>query len=166
MKTVKNILIPLRFTRYSLDLLEYAMLFSRAIHARLHLLHVISGDESQGFLGLNEFFHTVSAGEDPLGMRQVLEEVDLEKVHIRDEEPHRGILRYAREHSIDLILLPAHSPGDFPPGTLGETTRHVLEQAPCPVMVLHLPASAQRAHRSEEEMDLQELKREIASGRA
>ncbi len=162
MKIIKNILFPTQFTRYSLDILEYAILFARSLHARLHLLHVITRDATPSFDTLNEFFRSVSENADSIVTRTALDQVDLIKVHIKESEVWKGVVRYAHEAEIDLIMMAARSPETPAERSLSHTAMSVLEHAPCPVMPIRLPEE-RRMHQSRFEMTLQEIKKELSA---
>lgn len=161
MKIIKNIIFPMHFTHYSISILEYAILFARSLRARLHLLHVITQDESHSFDALNEFFLAVQEGEGNAASRSLLSQVDLVKVQIKAADAWSGILRYADENRADLIMMavPGSASSD---ASLGQTTHQVLRQSHCPVMVIRLP-DEKSEHRSRFELTLQEMKKEIAA---
>jgi len=163
-KIVKNILFPIRFTNYSIDILEYVILLARSVRAKLHLLHVITSEESPSFDELNEFFHTIKNHPKGDAARNALDQLDLIKIHIKDRDVEKGIIRYAAEGEIDMIMMAAHAPGAAPGKPLGRIVRHVLDSGPCPVMVIRLPEDRSR-HQSRFEMTLQEIKRDLASKR-
>jgi nucleotide-binding universal stress UspA family protein len=160
-KIVKNILFPMRFTNYSLDILEYAVIFARSSRARLHLLHVMIPSEAKSFDELNEFFFTIMSDTEASVSRTVLDQVDLVKVHIKAEFVWQGIVDYAQDQAIDLIMMAVHQPGASSPASLGETTLRVLDESPCPVMVVRTPDERSK-HQSRFELTLQEIKKEIS----
>ncbi len=162
MKIIKNILLPIEFTNYSIDLLEYVILFARSVRARLHLLHVITSEVSTSFDELNEFFYTIRTNPESEITRSALDQVDLVKVHTRNKTVWEGICRYARESEIDMIMIAAHSHPAEPESPLGETVLRLLTNSFWPVMVIRLPEEGSR-HRSSFELTLQEIKREIAT---
>jgi nucleotide-binding universal stress UspA family protein len=161
-KIVKNILFPLRFTNYSLDILEYAVMIARSSRARLHLLHVMTASEAKSFDELNEFFFTIMSDAEAGVSRTILDQVDLVKVHIKAEEVWEGIVEYAKDQAIDLIMMAVHQPGAAAPTSLGTTTLRVLEMSPCPVMVVRTPDERSK-HQSRFELTLQEIKKEIST---
>jgi nucleotide-binding universal stress UspA family protein len=54
---------------------------------------------------------------------------------VRQGKPHKAVVRYAREHGIDLIVMPARA-RDISKVLLGSSTNHVVERAPCSVLVV------------------------------
>lgn len=164
MKQIKNILFPMKFTDYSLSALEYAIAFARGLRSRLHLLHVITGQEAATFDELNEFFHTILDESEAGPGRSLLDQVDLVKVHVRDESVGTGIVRYAKDVKMDLILMASSSHSPDPPVSFAGTVRLVMGAGVCPVLILWEPESPSQ-HRSQFEMTLPEIRKEISSKR-
>lgn len=62
---------------------------------------------------------------DPAGIR----------AEVRQGKPHKAVVRYARENATDLIVMPARAT-DISKVFLGSSTIHVVERAPCSVLVV------------------------------
>jgi nucleotide-binding universal stress UspA family protein len=164
LKIIKNILFPIDFTNYSIDLLEYVILFAQSVRSRLHLLHVITSGETPSFDELNEFFHTIRSQPPDDVTKFALDQLDLIKIHIRDRSAAEGIVRYSGENEIDMVMMAAHAPGRPVEGPVAPTVHRVLENSPCPVMVIRIPREGSK-HQSRFELTLQEIKREVAARR-
>jgi nucleotide-binding universal stress UspA family protein len=54
---------------------------------------------------------------------------------VMDGTPHKVIIAYAESHDTDLIVLPARAK-DFSKVFLGSSSTHVVERAPCSVLVV------------------------------
>ncbi len=63
--------------------------------------------------------------QDPAAVRAV----------VRQGKRHKAVVRYARDHGIDLIVMPARAK-DISKVLLGSSTTHVAERAPCSVLVV------------------------------
>jgi nucleotide-binding universal stress UspA family protein len=50
--------------------------------------------------------------------------------------PHVEIVRYAKDHRMDLIVMATHGRGFFSHAILGSTTERVVRRAPCPVLTV------------------------------
>lgn len=50
--------------------------------------------------------------------------------------PHVEIVRFAKEHDVDLIVMATHGRGFFSHAILGSTTERVVRHAPCPVLTV------------------------------
>ncbi len=163
MKIIKKILFPIDFTDYSVDLLEYVIMFSNRANATLHLLNVIVEDDiPKGFDILNEFFNIIKDNPEYEVQKNALDGLNLIKVHIKSKSPSKGIVDYALENDIDLIMIPAHRPSCKKDAPLGETASQVVKDAPCPVMIMKLPEEMKK-HFSRYELSLDEIKKEITS---
>jgi nucleotide-binding universal stress UspA family protein len=53
-----------------------------------------------------------------------------------DGTPHSEIVRYARENSIDMIVMATHGHGGLAHAILGSATERVLHRAHCPILVI------------------------------
>ena len=62
---------------------------------------------------------------------------DPSKVHctVGEGSPHKIIVGYAREHEMDLIIMPSRG-HDISKVFLGSSTAHVAQRAPCSVLVV------------------------------
>jgi nucleotide-binding universal stress UspA family protein len=49
--------------------------------------------------------------------------------------PHKAIVNYARDNAVDLIIMPSRG-GDISKVLLGSCTAHVVQRAPCSVLVV------------------------------
>ena len=54
-------------------------------------------------------------------------------------KPHFEIVRYARENSIDLIVMASHGLSGWEHALFGSTAERVLRESPCPVLVVRKP---------------------------
>jgi nucleotide-binding universal stress UspA family protein len=59
---------------------------------------------------------------------------------LEEGEPIREILRVAREIPADLIVMGTHGRGGLPRLLLGSVAENVLRAAPCPVLMVKMPA--------------------------
>ena len=63
------------------------------------------------------------------------EQPDKIKSHVTSGSPHKSVVKYAKEHATDLLILPARAK-DISKVFLGSCSTHVVERAPCTVMVV------------------------------
>ncbi len=54
-------------------------------------------------------------------------------------KPHFEIIRYAKENSIDLIVMASHGLSGWEHALFGSTAERVLRESPCPVLVVRKP---------------------------
>ncbi|MEJ2431894.1 MAG: universal stress protein [Pseudolabrys sp.] len=71
---------------------------------------------------------------------QLLSEVDQGRVRdvVIQGKPAPEIIRFAREHEVDMIVLGTHGRGLLDHALFGSTTERVVRKAPCPVLTCRL----------------------------
>jgi len=139
---LKRILVPTDFSESANHALAYGISFAREYKTELVLLHVIE-TLSVGYA--SDLF--------PVPMAEVLEEIgsyargELEKLVamaaergvtaqqvVAQGKPAAEVIRYAKEHAIDMIVLGTHGRGVLDHALFGSTTERVVRKAPCPVL--------------------------------
>lgn len=148
MKAIRNVLAPVDFSATSKVAFEYATDMARRCDASLHLLHVVTdADVSPGteaFWGFSEDDVQQKWVTEAEGQLAVLRPPDEERpLHVvRAVEigtPSVGIVRYARTHDIDLIVMGTHGRGAVQQLLLGSVAEQVVRRAPCPVLTVRDP---------------------------
>ncbi len=140
---VDKILYPTDFSDLSLLALKYAKSFAEQYNAEIHCLHVM--DEAyQYWLAMGP--DGVPAGPD---LEQITEAANQQmetfksehlvnipnlKVKMMTGKPFLEIIRYAREESIDLIVLTTHGRSGLSHVLIGSVAEKVVRKAPCPVL--------------------------------
>ncbi|MDO3379420.1 universal stress protein [Geoalkalibacter halelectricus] len=145
MKKILKILVPIDFSRHSLETLRFALTLRDYFDPTYCLLYVaVDGDF--------EYF-TQMAGkprqERQLQMREAqrrLEEearrvlADCSDVRIETAVlsgiPFKEICRYAEEQNVELIVIGTHGRTGLAHLLIGSTAERVVQQAPCPVLSL------------------------------
>ena len=123
----REILIATDFSDEAEGALRVAIDQARRFGARLHVLHVLAGSDVEVIRLLANA--TALAGPD-VAVR----------VASTPGDPAREILRYARDHAIDLIVVGTHGRGGWSRVLLGSVADRVLRGATCPVLAV--PARA------------------------
>ena len=143
-----RILVPTDFSKFSQHALTYAAAFAEKFGAELYLLHVVQD--------LALVIPEVIPIEPPLtpsvqqlttavqsAFDRVVEENRLQglTVHreVREGTPFYEIIRYAREATIDLIVMGTHGHTGLAHVLLGSVTEKVVRKAPCPVLTVRHP---------------------------
>lgn len=140
MINLKNILLPTDFSEPGLVATHYAVDFARKFDSTLHLFHAIEPIiYSPAFGGyvpepadLETFVQTELDN-------WITDEgaADLEiKRRWAHGPPFVSILRYAREHDIDLIVMGTHGRGFTAHLLLGSVAEKVVRKSPCPVLTV------------------------------
>jgi nucleotide-binding universal stress UspA family protein len=143
---IKRILVPIDFTEGSDAAVSYAAALVEELGASLHVLHVLEelapADATLPFPARKNVEREVEgrawrdlglvlSPKDQMRLRTVLA--------LEWGTPFVEIIRYAKTHSIDLIVLGSHQQGSVREMLLGEVVTHVVHGAPCPVLTVRAP---------------------------
>ena len=143
MIALKNILVPHDFSDTSEAAMQYAFELARTFGAKLQVVHV---SEKARFEMSTEF---------PLGLDLSLEDAIRERLlkimatdahrelqpsfQVLSGSPHVEIVRYAKDHAIDLIVMGTHGRGVVAHAVMGSVAEKVVRHAPCPVLNVRHP---------------------------
>lgn len=141
---LKTIVIPVDFSRASLESVRAGARLARVFGARLSLMHAFVLPE---VTALQTSVANVSAQLQQVvaGKKQQIEEfcapIDLEgvdySVTVIQQPPHLAIVDFARESEADLICMGSHGRRGWARFFLGNTAEKVLRQTDCPILVIH-----------------------------
>lgn len=129
---VPEILMATDFSDEAEGALRRAVDYARRFGARLHLFHVYASGEVE----VTRLLADAAAVAAP-DVRVV--------VSSAGGDPAEEILRYARHHPIDLIVMGTHGRSGFSRRLLGSVADRVLRGAACPVLVVPSRALAHPA---------------------
>jgi nucleotide-binding universal stress UspA family protein len=147
--TPQHFLVPIDFSAYANQALEYAMKLAGTLQARLTLVHVIqslpvSGDDINVALPY-DYLQNLEAE-----LLQALEE-KVQRVRqaglagdcmIVHGAPFQEIINTAQAQHADLIIMGTHGRTGLTHVLLGSVAEKVVRLAPCPVLVTRQPAPA------------------------
>jgi nucleotide-binding universal stress UspA family protein len=139
---IKRILVPIVFSEGCDSSIRFATTLARIMPAQLVLLHVVAP------LPLNSSRYIAEVqqydAEVKLDAKQRLKSLaatlppDIQsEVMLRQNTPHLGIIRAARERQCDLITLPTRDLTSIKDFVLGSTAEKVIRHAPCPVLTFN-----------------------------
>jgi len=134
----RRIVVPLDHSSLDRLALSHAAGLAAGTGARLYLLHVEEGVTSQIY-GAESSTAEVEAGRLYLnGVVQSLSEMDIEvETAIRHaSNPHKEIVRYAREVHADLLVMGAHGHGGIKDLIFGNTINPVRHRLNIPILVV------------------------------
>jgi len=141
---IQRILLPTDFSDYSATATKYACELVTKFDAELHLLHTLevhlSSTPAFGMvLDLPSYVQeSRTAAENSL--RSVLDHqwsAGRKVVQaVVDGSPKAAIVRYARTHEIDLIILATHGRSGLAHMIIGSVAESVVRTAPCPVLTV------------------------------
>jgi nucleotide-binding universal stress UspA family protein len=150
MENLKKILYPTDYSEYSLAALPYAVRLARQNDAELYCLHVVEMPHEE---------YLTSEYMVPLNVPHVPEDKILRTARARLQRfvaenlagvdrvtsrvligvPFIEIIRYARDQSIDLIVIGTHGHSALAAMLLGTVAEKVVRKAPCPVLTVRHP---------------------------
>lgn len=149
MSAIKTIVVAVDFSDIVEDVIRTACAVADKVHTRMHVITVVPDPVRQAWStevpGLDfEAIHQRWQQEAETRMAEVLPLVTLHPGQVGHAVltgvPDREIVRFAREHDADLIVVGTHGYGPFKRLILGSVVDRVLRQAPC--AVLTVPPSA------------------------
>jgi nucleotide-binding universal stress UspA family protein len=143
---VNSILVPTDFSECSDAAVKYGRTLAQTFGAELHLLHVVQDPYTQPWAA--EAFPAAIGDlmEDwqKQAVTRMAESVpEDEHAHLTTTSvigtPFYEIVRYAKDSSIDLIVIGTHGRGPFAHMLLGSVAEKVIRRAPCPVLTVRHP---------------------------
>jgi nucleotide-binding universal stress UspA family protein len=151
MLNLKKILYPTDFSEYSLAALPYAISLTQQNDAKLYCLHVVEMPHEEYLT--SEYMVPLSIPHVPEDKilrtaRARLERFVTENISEIDKKvtarvlvgtPFVEIIRYARDQSIDLIILGTHGRNALASMLLGSVAEKVVRKASCPVLTVRHP---------------------------
>lgn len=145
MVVIKNILVATDFSEPSGVALAYGRDLARNYNARLHVLHVVEDLLMRYAPEIGTFSTDFQKDLDAAAGRQLaalITDDDRKLLHAvgvveRGLNPADRIVRYAKEHSIDLIVTGTHGRGAVKHFFMGSVAERVVRTAPCPALTVH-----------------------------
>lgn len=138
----KTILLPTDFSEPSLDATRYAIELARRFGATLHLLNVIEDPvfylpifDSSPLPSREEFEQFAQTRLDNWILPEDAAGLSIERRWAHGK-PFVEIVRHAREHAVDLIVVGTHGRGPAAHMLLGSVAEKVVRKAPCPVLTV------------------------------
>ncbi|MEJ2705427.1 MAG: universal stress protein [Sedimentisphaerales bacterium] len=150
MLKLKRILYPTDFSQYSLTALPFAVGLAQQNNAQLFCLHVVELPREEYLRGdymvpLNvphvpedKVLRTARARMERF-VTEHLFEMDKVTSRVLVGVPFAEIIRYARDQSIDLIVMGTHGHTGLAAMLLGSVAEKVVRKAPCAVLTVRDP---------------------------
>ena len=142
MIAIKRILIPTDFSETSTAAIGYGVDLAERYGASVHLLHVI---EKSAIPPEPEFPLGIFEGQTVARERLVAVLSAAERAAFRTEvavnigHPSLEIIRYAKDHEIDIIVMGTHGRSGVSHMLMGSVAEKVVRKAPCPVLTVRHP---------------------------
>lgn len=142
----KKILVPTDFSKGSLHALGYACELAKKFGAELHLLHVMQDTIIADFEGpymvaaniIEEMQEEARKQIEALPDPGLCAGTGVTRVVIVGA-PFLEILRYAKDNSIDLIVMGTHGRGAVAHVLMGSVAEKVVRKSSCPVLTVRHP---------------------------
>jgi nucleotide-binding universal stress UspA family protein len=136
---LKQILVPIDFGEASEVALTYGRALARTFGASLHVLHVMENP----FLRPTAVDPSVlkAAAATHLGERLSDDDRALHATAVLEtsDNPAEEIVKYAKAHTIDLVVMGTHGRGTMAQLLVGSVAERVVRTAPCPVLTVRHP---------------------------
>jgi nucleotide-binding universal stress UspA family protein len=144
---LKRILVPIDFSEYSKNALRYAVPFAKQFEAELLLMYVVEptiypSDFAFGPVtvpNLERELRERASSELERLVKTYIKGAVAVKTAIRTGKPSLEIIRWAKEETVDLIIIATHGHSGVEHVLFGSTTEKVVRKAPCPVLTLRSP---------------------------
>ena len=143
-KSKEKILIPVDFSEHSQNALVNAKEIAKSYEAKIHLLHIIEETihPAYSLSGKSSIFDIVPNIKEDCEKRlkkmiseKIGDEVKTE-IHIVSGQAANEIINFAKNNSMDLIVIATHGLTGLEHLLLGSTTEKVVRMASCPVFTI------------------------------
>jgi nucleotide-binding universal stress UspA family protein len=143
-KSKEKILVPVDFSEHSQNALVNAKEIAKSYEAKIHLLHIIEETihPAYSLSGKSSIFDIVPNIKEDCEKRlkkmiseKIGDEVKTE-IHIVSGQAANEIINFAKNNSMDLIVIATHGLTGLEHLLLGSTTEKVVRMASCPVFTI------------------------------
>jgi nucleotide-binding universal stress UspA family protein len=152
---IKRVLAPTDFSPHSERAVRFACDLAARFGAELHLVNVLSeiipaGPDPMLMPVMPPQFYQESEERATETLRNLLQPAwgkpTAVTTAVRWGSPVEAIVDYAKEQSIDLIVIATHGRTGLSHVLLGSVAERIVREAPCPVLTIRDPRRASRAH--------------------
>jgi nucleotide-binding universal stress UspA family protein len=143
---IKNILVPIDFSKMSIQGIETAKRLGRRFGAAIHVAHVSEPLYARGFMG-----PAIAWGELPVSLaqetrKQLAQQLKAlgskcglssgDKTHFKEGTPVFAVIcSLAAEIPADLLVVPTRASKGVKRFVLGSTAERLIQHCPCPILV-------------------------------
>jgi nucleotide-binding universal stress UspA family protein len=156
--SIQNILVPVDFSKMSVQAIETAKRLARRFGGSVHLVHVYQFDYPAGFMapGIWSTQPSIAVEEQHIqvltnNMGALARENSLSPANchvLSGAPPFDEICRLAQKIPANLIVMPTHGYTGLKHVFLGSTAERVVQHSPCPVFVVRPRTSKSEAGRT------------------
>ena len=143
-----RILVPIDFSKHSQNALNYAVAFAEKFGAEIYLLNVVQDlalfipDAVTAVPPISPPVEQLTAAARS-ALNDAILKMPLQNIphqaEVREGTPFYEIIQFAKEKSIDLIVMGTHGHSGLVHVLLGSVTEKVVRKAPCPVLTVRDP---------------------------
>jgi universal stress protein A len=142
---IRKILAPTDFSPHAAKAVRYACGLAERLESELHLLHVLaevvpSGPDPLLTPVLPPEFFRETEEQSRVALARLLEPTwgrpRAIEAAVRWDSPVEGIIEYARDQAIDLIVIATHGRTGLSHVLLGSVAERIVREAPCPVLTI------------------------------
>jgi universal stress protein A len=143
---IRRVLAPTDFSHHAERAVRYACGLAGRLGAGLHLLHVLPdvvlpvGPDPMLTPSLPPEYYTETERQSKEALSRVLDpswgNPPAVEVSVRWGEPVEGIVSYAADHAVDLIVIATHGRTGLSHALLGSVAERIIREAPCPVLTI------------------------------
>lgn len=142
---LRHILVATDFSDESRAALAYGAALAGTFNTSLHVLHVLQALVTPDPVPVEFETRRLEAAIEATTWDELRALLSSDKEYARLNAtlaiewglPAVEIVRYAREHAIDLIAMGTHGRGGLKRLILGSVAESVVREAPCPVLTIH-----------------------------
>lgn len=142
---IRRLLAPLDFSLASRTALKQAMEIGRVFGSSLHLLHVIQPPRYEDLYGVSmmppeRYYQQVETKAMGV-MKKMVAELECElsvEYHLAKGHPAHEIVKFAEEHSVDMMIMAHLGISRVPDRLFGSVTEYVVRAAHRPVLTADL----------------------------
>ncbi|MGY5150684.1 MAG: universal stress protein [Candidatus Nitrosopumilus sp. bin_6a] len=142
---INNILVPYDFTDFADLSLDKAMEIAKKFDSKLTLLTVIGSDIDTSGMSWSRAQEVhdemeVKAKEDLNKIKNIhsADDVAISVDVVHNPSPVNGILLFAEQNNMDLIVMGSHGRSGFKKLVLGSVASEVVAKSNCPVLIVKL----------------------------
>lgn len=133
---IKRILVPVDIAHALPKSLNYAVELSREFDAEIHLLNIVEVGEYDFPIEIVERMRGFSIREieENIGKARIGKNVE---THVEvAKNAWRGIVKFAQEKNMDLIVMMTYGGVKFKEDFIGSTAERIVQESPCPVITM------------------------------
>ena len=138
---IKKILVPVDFSSYSDQVLDYAATMAQGFKARVILMHVVQPFQYSVTDTLNVIDHDRALKAIATSLLdnscKMLRERGLSvDIHLTSGSPHREIVKKSHQEKVNMIIMGTHGRTGLEHILFGSVAEKVLRLAACPVLTV------------------------------